>query len=244
MQAASGVANTVSELDGEQNPLKVYFYGQHERPVYKWVHYLDIYHRHFARFRNKPMTLLEIGVHKGGSLDMWRDYFGAEARIVGLDINPACKQFERPRTHVRIGDQADVTFLNAVASEFGPFDIIVDDGGHAPNQQIVSFETLYPRMSERGVYLVEDTHTNLWPNFASNDPNAQNFLTVSALKAFELMGWTGQSDKFRYFHTPREERTAPVPASEFCKTTHSVAFYDSIVVYEKAPIQEPLVIER
>ena len=244
VKVAGGVTETLSELDGAENPLKAYFFGEHERPVYKWVHYLDIYHRHFARFRGTPLTLLEIGVHKGGSLDMWRDYFGADAQLIGLDINPDCGQFERERTHVRIGDQADVSFLNSVVEEFGPFDIVIDDGGHTPKQQIVSFETLYPHMSERAVYLVEDTHTNLWPNFMGDNPNAQNFLTVSALKAFELMGWTAQSDKFKYFHTPREKRTAPVPASEFCKTTHSVAFYDSIVVYEKAPVQEPLVIER
>lgn len=238
------MAQTHSDLDGEPNPLKAYFYGEHERPVYKWVHYLDIYHRHFARFRDTPLTLLEIGVHKGGSLDMWRDYFGAAATIVGLDINPECRQFERERTHVRIGDQADAAFLKSVAEEFGPFDVVIDDGGHTPQQQIVSFEALYPETSERAVYLVEDTHTNLWPHFTGTDPQAQNFLTVSALKAFELMGWTAQSDRFRYFHTPREERTEPVPASEFCRTTHSVAFYDSMVVYEKAPILEPLVVER
>src|SRR5688572_2278160 len=71
--------------------------------INKWKHYFEIYERHFARFRDRDVTLLEIGVSGGGSLELWRGYFGSKARIVGLDINPDCKRFESPGTRVVIG---------------------------------------------------------------------------------------------------------------------------------------------
>ena len=60
------------------------------------VNYFEIYDRHFSRFRNRDIALLEIGVAGGGSLEIWRRYFGPKARIVGIDINPACTRFEAP----------------------------------------------------------------------------------------------------------------------------------------------------
>jgi hypothetical protein len=66
------------------------------RMIHRLRHYFDIYHRHFAGFRGQPLTMIEIGVFNGGSLRMWRDYFGPQATIVGVDINPECKQFSEP----------------------------------------------------------------------------------------------------------------------------------------------------
>ena len=81
------------------------------RPVYKWTHYLPIYQRHFAAFVNRPITFIEIGVWKGGSLQLWKRYFGPFAQIVGIDIDPACKAMEEDQVAVRIGDQSDPAFL-------------------------------------------------------------------------------------------------------------------------------------
>src|SRR6185436_388571 len=64
----------------------------------KWQHYFEIYDRHFARFRGREITVLEVGVAGGGSLEIWRSYFGPKARIVGMDINPDCKSCEAPGT--------------------------------------------------------------------------------------------------------------------------------------------------
>ena len=114
-------------------------------------------HRHFERFQGTEMTLLEIGVNWGGSLELWRRYFGPQATIVGIDINPACKRYEGERMHVRIGDQTDRAFLESVAEELGPFDIVVDDGGHTMEQQITSFEVLLPHVKPTGVYVCEDS---------------------------------------------------------------------------------------
>jgi limonene-1,2-epoxide hydrolase len=76
------------------NPLWTYFCQNNKNVIHKWHHYFDIYHNHFQRFRNQPVKILEIGVFQGGSLQMWKNYFGAEAIVYGVDIDQECKKFE------------------------------------------------------------------------------------------------------------------------------------------------------
>jgi hypothetical protein len=125
------------------------------RRVDKWYHYFEIYDRHFDRFRGKRIRVLEIGVDHGGSLQIWKRYFGTDARIVGLDIDPHCKTYEEDRIEVRTGNQSDVALLKSL----GTFDIVIDDGSHRLQDQLASFETLWPHT--RGVYLIEDCHQSL-----------------------------------------------------------------------------------
>lgn len=100
------------------------------RTIHKWVHYFPVYERHFAPYVGRPIVLVEIGVSSGGSLQLWKKYFGPYARIIGIDIDPACAAFEEPQIAVRIGDQADRGFLATVVDEFGAPDIVIDDGSH------------------------------------------------------------------------------------------------------------------
>ena len=90
-----------------QGDLEKWFRKDRAVKIHKWTHYFGIYERHLAPLRGKPVRVLEIGVYKGGSLEMWKSYFGGELTIVGLDIDPACKQFENvdAKIHVQIGDQ-------------------------------------------------------------------------------------------------------------------------------------------
>jgi Methyltransferase domain len=126
--------------------------------IWKWNHYFDIYDRHFSRFRDREVHVLEIGIYSGGSLEMWRDYFGRNCHIYGVDIEPACKAYERDGVRVFIGDQSDRGFWKRFRQEVGTLDIVVDDGGHLPEQQIVTVEELLPYLSPSGVYLCEDLH--------------------------------------------------------------------------------------
>jgi hypothetical protein len=122
------------------------------RRVDKWRHYFEIYDRHFDRFRGKRIRVLEIGVDHGGSLQLWKRYFGQDALIVGLDIDPRCKAYEEPGISVQIGNQADIALLKSL----GKFDIVIDDGSHRLQDQLASFEALWP--NTRSVYLIEDCH--------------------------------------------------------------------------------------
>lgn len=207
--------------------------------VDRWHHYFDAYHRHFDAFRGKQPTVIEIGVQKGGSLAMWRNYFGEGARLFGIDVDPACRDRVPAGAKAFIGDQADKDFLRSVLAETGAPDIVIDDGGHTARQQINSFEVLYPAMKIPGVYFVEDTETQIWGGGYADDPQGRNFIDYASGLVRSLYDWTGNRKNFALFSTPPEQRPAPLPASEFCRTTDSICFYDSMIVFTRRDRPEP-----
>jgi len=152
------LGNTAS-TPAESNPLRDYFQNHRKGPgIWKWDHYFDIYHRHFERFRGQEVHILEIGIYSGGSLGMWRDYFGPRCHVYGVDIEPACKVYERDGVKVFIGNQADRSFWRRFWQEVPRIDIIIDDGGHRTDQQIITLEETLPKLSPGGVFLCEDVH--------------------------------------------------------------------------------------
>jgi Methyltransferase domain len=149
------------------NALREFFDNRKEgRGIWKWNHYFDIYDRHFHRFRGKEAHILEIGVYSGESLEMWRDYFGPKAVIYGVDIEPDCRAYESNGIKIFIGDQADRLFWREFRRQVPNLDIVIDDGGHQSDQQIVSVEELLPILRPGGVYLCEDVQY-AWNKFAS-----------------------------------------------------------------------------
>jgi cephalosporin hydroxylase len=194
------------------------FLNHQGRIVHKWVHYFPIYERHFCRYVNQPITLVEIGCGDGGSLQLWKQYFGPYARIVGLDIRPNCKAFEEDQIHVRIGDQSDEQFLLSVVEEFGPAQIIIDDGSHRMEHITASFRSLYPRMAPDGVFLVEDLHTAYWEEYGGGLHKPESFVEFSKNLIDQLNA---------------EHSRGLVNETEFSKTTLSMHFYDSVLVFER-----------
>ena len=203
------------------------FFRKHEgRLIHKWMHYFEIYDRHFSRFRGKPVNIVEFGVSQGGSMQMWRDYFGPQARIYGVDINPNCKQFEEDGVQIYIGDQGDRTFLSQLAASLPSIDILIDDGGHTMQQQICTFEELFPKVQPHGVYLCEDLHTSYWPEFGGGYRRPGSFIEYSKNFIDALNAW----------HTREPAKFA---VSDLTRTVHSAHYYDSIVVLEKRPMVQP-----
>lgn len=147
------------------NPFLAYFESVKAGPgVWKWRHYFDAYDRHFSRFIGRPeVNVLEIGIYSGGSLPMWRHVFGPGCRVIGADIMPECRAYERDGIRVVIGDQADRSFWRGLRGTLPPLDIVIDDGGHTPEQQIVTLEEALPLLRPGGVYLCEDVHGTLNP---------------------------------------------------------------------------------
>ena len=116
--------------------------------------YLPYYWLHFRDVRHSVRHMLEIAVQTDHSIRMWEEFFPA-ATIYGIDIEPNCKQFEGGRRRVFIGDQGDTAFLQLVADQIeAPLDIIIDDGSHGVLHQLATFETLFPRMSDHGTYVI------------------------------------------------------------------------------------------
>lgn len=148
----------------------------------------------FGPLRRRPITLLEIGVKDGASLRMWQAYF-PRAQVVGIDIDPACAMVAEGRIDVAIGDQTDADFLVSVARRHGPFDIVIDDGGHRVSQQLASFTTLYPRhVAFGGYYAIEDLQTNARPRWVDQTPTTAELVgeRAQALAVREHPDATGE----------------------------------------------------
>jgi cephalosporin hydroxylase len=201
------------------NPLETYFYSNRKNIVHKWAHYLDIYHQHFNRFVGTECVVVEIGVSQGGSLQMWKNYFGEKAIIYGLDINPYCKEFEEENIHICIGSQSDRKFLKDLKSKIPKIDILIDDGGHTMEQQITSFEELFDHVKEDGVYLCEDLHTSYWEEFGGGLNKPTTFIEFSKRLIDQLNAWHIRNDE--------------LPVSDFTRSSNSLHFYDSVLVIEK-----------
>jgi len=143
----------------DENPLRAFFNARTQgRGIFKWDHYFDVYHRHFERFRGSDVHILEIGLGAGGSLEMWRDYFGPGCHVYGVDIQEECLRYTSDSVTVFIGDQEDRDFWRRFRDEVPKLDIVVDDGGHSPHQQATSLEELLPHLQPGGAYVVEDLH--------------------------------------------------------------------------------------
>lgn len=204
-----------------------YFENNKSNAIHKWIHYFDIYDTWFKKYKNKPIVILEIGVYQGGSLNMWRDYFGEEAKIYAIDINPLCKQFETINTKIFIGSQEDKKFLKYVKSQVPKFDILIDDGGHTMRQQIVSFEELYDHIKDDGVYLCEDLHTSYWNNYGGGYKNPNSFIEYSKNFIDSINAWHSKDNILK--------------VNEFTKSTYALHYYDSVLVLEKKLINPPIV---
>jgi hypothetical protein len=141
------------------SPLEQYFDRHLEGPgLWKWRHYFPIYERHLSRFVGRDIHVVEVGIYSGGSLPMWLEYFGPDAHIHGIDIEEACRVYAADRITVHIGDQADPAFWRRFLREVPRVDILLDDGGHEPHQQLATLKAVLPSISPGGVYLCEDIH--------------------------------------------------------------------------------------
>ena len=89
---------------------------------------------------------------------MWRKYFGVGCHVHGVDIEPACRAYANAETTIHIGNQADRNFWRTFRGAVPQVDIVIDDGGHEPEQQMVSLEELLPHLRPGGVYICEDVH--------------------------------------------------------------------------------------
>ncbi|TFF25175.1 class I SAM-dependent methyltransferase [Jiella endophytica] len=197
-----------------------YFLNNGGKRLHKWFHYFDVYERHFERFRGKAPLVIEIGVFGGGSLAMWREYFGRDCRVVGLDINPECKQHEAEGIDVQIGSQADPDFLKTILDKYGAPDIVIDDGSHRMAHMRASFDHLYHHLNPTGVYLVEDTHTCYMPKYGGGLKAEGSFMEFV-------------KDKLDEINAPHT--AGQVPVSQFTRSTKSISIYDSVIVFERAP---------
>jgi cephalosporin hydroxylase len=196
-----------------------YFLTQKGPRIIKNAHYFAIYEKYFAQYVNKSLLFLEIGTGNGGSALMWKRYFGPMARIVTLDIQDR-RYIETDQIFTRTGDQSDPAVLTGIINEFGPPDIVLDDGSLMMPHINSTFNILFPLMNSRGIYLVEDLNTAYWPQ------NGGGYLAPASF----IERCKGLVDELHARYSQ-----GAVAETEFSRTAFSVCFYEMMVVIEKAP---------
>jgi hypothetical protein len=146
--------------------------------------YTDIYYKYLNYLRNEEFNFLEMGVRNGQSIKMWSEFF-PKAKIIGVDIDPNCKQYESDNIDIHIGSQEDVDFLNSLVAKYSSFRVILDDGSHINSMMIRSFKTLQHHVTD--FYIIEDLRNSYedltedvksWPGMSLNkDLDADNSKT-------------------------------------------------------------------
>jgi hypothetical protein len=137
--------------------------------------FTHVYERHLRHRRREPLRILEIGIggynaglrSGGASLRMWRTYF-RRAQVVGIDLQP--RDFREPRITTAAGDQTDPRFLHDLDREYGPFDLVIDDGSHMNAHVVATFGILWPLLAPGGSYAIEDTQTSYLEEFGGGGP--------------------------------------------------------------------------
>ncbi len=211
---------------------------QHFHPHYltKWESYADHYEDHLPKpgmidpvtGKPKHVKLLEIGVQSGGSMPDWKEYYGDNSLIVGIDIDPRCKRSENPANNifVEIGSQLNETFLLEVCKKYGPFDVIIDDGGHTDNMIVTSMQVLYPENHclsiHGGIYAIEDLHTMVMKWYMKNHSGFTKKILASAYASMHDYWDTHHTNTF---------------AKHFQKNMVAIYLYDSIAFFvKKVPV--------
>ena len=208
----------------------------------KWDPYFDVYEDWIGPYFAKPnLRILEIGVYKGGSIEMWRKWHNSDGctknglEILAIDIDPSCKQFEEPGVEIMIGDQGSTAFWDQFKEKnTAPFDIIIDDGGHHMNQQILTLYNTWPYLKDNGIYLCEDTHTSYypWPNAGIDSQHSFINFTKQMIDAMH---------ENHLYNGPDGEKWTPSrsidPLFKHWNNVRGIHYYDSIVVIEKRPLK-------
>jgi SAM-dependent methyltransferase len=189
------------------------------RGITKWRHYFDVYDRHLSKFVGREVRILEVGVFSGGSLEMWRHYLGARCFVLGVDIQAECRAYESEWARIIIGDQADRQFWRRMKSEIEPVDIVIDDGGHAVEQQIVTLEEMLPSLRPGGVYICEDTHGDF-----------DRFVAFAQGLIASLHAFRPAPEDIEFLEAGHGIASHPTP---FQKGVHSIHSYPFLTVIER-----------
>lgn len=205
------------------NDLEKYFSTMAKRPITKWSNYFEIYDVHFDRYRGTKVNVLEIGIGGGGSLQMWKWYFGAKSKIFGID-NDKEKLFSEAKIKTYQCDAGDSEALVGLMAELPTIDIVIDDGGHTMDQQITAFDTIYPFLADDGIYLCEDVMTSFFPEFGGGAGVKRTFLGYMKKKI----------DQISAYHS-RDQ----VPMTDFSNSVDGMHFYNGVVVIEKGIHNRP-----
>lgn len=188
--------------------------------------------------RDLATSVLELGVDNGGSLKMWRIYF-PNAEIYGVDLKKECKQYERDRIHIRLGNTRSDSFLKDLAIRCGPFDVIIDDGDNERIAQLQAFKILWPYLKKGGFYLIENTATSYTCGVCYSDGlmgHVKDWVDAAQLRGWTIQGRRGKGvpPAQKYANEYAAGKDMKSSLSKFDAEIYSVYVSLNLVIVEKA----------
>ena len=187
-------------------------YKNLKRESLKCDSYFQVYEEMFNQYVGKKITFVEVGVLQGGSLFMWREYFGKDARIIGVDLHPNAKELEKYGFEIYIGSQSDKNFWKNFYTKVGKIDILLDDGGHVNDQQIITLSESINNVNDGGIIMTEDVHTSYFKKFGN--PSKYSYINYS---------------KFLIDVVNSRFPETKIKKNNFSSKIYSVSFFESIV---------------
>lgn len=205
----------------------------------KWQGYLSHYQRCLSSYRLLPISVLEIGVQAGGSLEIWAKYFRHAKLIVGCDVDQSCSalSYDDARIAVDIGDVNQAQTYQEILNRSREYEIIIDDGSHRSGDIIKSFLNLFPRLSDGGAYLVEDLHCSYWDDYGGGLYHPQSAIAFfkKIADVINRQSWGLSVDEesfFSNFDSLLHERLYP-RQWDFLANIHSIEFANSLCIIRK-----------
>ncbi len=212
-------------------------YQQHTGKVSdKWSFYLYEYDRIFSPYREKSISMLEIGIQNGGSLEIWNKYFTNANIFVGCDINDDCKKlkYDDPKILVVVGDATKLEVQEKIFENSKNFDLIIDDGSHTSGDIIKAFAYYFSCLNDGGIFVAEDLHCSYWSDFDGGldykYSSIEFFKKLADAVNFEHWGISGAVDEkldellkfYGAFMTPND-----------LKSISSIEFVNSMCIVKK-----------
>jgi hypothetical protein len=202
-------------------------FKQCRRPSAKHDTYFVVYDELFAPYKGKDVTFVEIGISGGGSLEVWRKYFGKGSRIIGIDLNPALQEeLKKDGFDVFIGDQADPAFWRSFYAQVGNVDILLDDGGHTNTQTWTTLTQSLDHINDGGLLVIEDTHTSYKRSFGN--PSSSSLIARLFACVDQIQYRSSEIDDLDRRGRSREHAKL-LREVDITKKVHSIRFYESIV---------------
>ena len=191
----------------------------------KWVCYFDVYETYFSRFRDTDLTFVEVGVQGGGSMQMWRQYFGKSAKIYGIDIDSKILNLPLIDVTLKVGDQNKEEFWNQFLSDIEEIDCFLDDGGHTMSQQITTLINVWPKIKKDGVFICEDIHTSYYLDWGNGIKRSWTMIEFAKTLI----------DLVNLYHIQQHNEESRIPSYilKLFSDLKSIHFYDSMVVLIK-----------
>ena len=188
-------------------------YKNLKRVSLKYDTYFQTYEEMFNKYVGKKITFVEVGVLQGGSLFMWREYLGKDARIIGIDLHSNAKELEKYGFEIYIGSQSNKNFWRDFYSKVGKIDILLDDGGHVNDQQIITLSESVHNINDNGIIVTEDVHTSYFKKFGN--PSKYSFINYSKYLVDVV--------------NSRFPETKIKKNNNFRNKIYSISFYESVV---------------